>query len=343
MTIADAGADVGHRVVDDVRRGPRRLDAGTVVEEALQHRLPVCGVHHLGVPLEPEQVAVGALEGGDLGTGRRAGHREPGRCDHDRVPVRHPHRLLRGLPGEQHRVRLDGGGGAPVLGALGALHRAAEGLGHRLEAVADPEGGHAGVEQRGVDVGRTVGVDAGGTTGEDHRRRALGEHLGHGHRVGDDLAVDVRLAHAAGDELGVLRPEVHDEDGSRVRRITDTLTHAFRSWRLRRRAAGPRSLLGGVPASRALTHPSRLHGPIRHRVVRRPGRSPRSSSSTAERPVRWIHAAAERGKRDHGQSDAEREAFRGDPEGRRGRLGRAGGAGARRGDRCPADRPASPT
>src|SRR5205823_8006092 len=29
-----------------------------------------------------------------------------------------------------------------------------------------------------------------------------------------------------------------------------TFTRHFRSWRLRRRAAGPRSLLGGIPASR---------------------------------------------------------------------------------------------
>ena len=33
------------------------------------------------------------------------------------------------------------------------------------------------------------------------------------HRVRDDLAVDAGLADAPGDQLGVLRPEVDDEDG----------------------------------------------------------------------------------------------------------------------------------
>ena len=65
------------------------------------------------------------------------------------------------------------GGGAPELGDLGALHRAAERLGHHLEAVADAERRHPGVEERGVDARCAVGVDAGRAAGEDHRRRVL--------------------------------------------------------------------------------------------------------------------------------------------------------------------------
>ena len=99
VTIADAGADLGHRVVDDVLRGPRRLDAGTVVEEALQHRLPVRGVHHLGVPLEPEQVAVGALEGRDLGTGRAR------RSPRSRVARPRPRRGATSTPAASPAVR----------------------------------------------------------------------------------------------------------------------------------------------------------------------------------------------------------------------------------------------
>ena len=147
-----------------------RRDAGADVEEPLEHGLPVRGVHHLGVPLHPVQTSIGMLEGRDLGAVGAAGHDEPGGRDHHRVAVRHPHRLLGGHAGEQHRVGIDGGGGAAELGTLRALHRAAERLGHRLEAVADAEHGHAGVEERGVDAGSTVGVDAGRTAREDHRR-----------------------------------------------------------------------------------------------------------------------------------------------------------------------------
>ena len=194
-----------------------------------------------------------------------AGDPEPGRCDDDRVAVRHPHRLLGGLAGEEHGVGFDGRGGAPELGDLRALHRAAERLGHRLEAVADAERGHAGVEQRGVDARCTLGVDAGGATREDHRRRALRQHVGHRHLVGHDLAVDVRLADAAGDQLRVLRPEVDHQDGAGLRRFADRLTH-----------------------------PPRLHGLLRDccdagTTRRNPNSSVNSTcgSSTLERPVIW--------------------------------------------------------
>ena len=62
--------------------------------------------------------------------------------------------------------------------------------------------------------GGALGVHRRRAAGEDHRDRVLGEHLGHRHRVRHDLAVDLRLADAAGDELGVLRAEVDDEDGA---------------------------------------------------------------------------------------------------------------------------------
>ena len=41
VAVADAGADLGDGVVDDVGGRPRRFDARAVVEEALEHRLPV--------------------------------------------------------------------------------------------------------------------------------------------------------------------------------------------------------------------------------------------------------------------------------------------------------------
>ncbi len=41
----------------------------------------------------------------------------------------------------------------------------------------------------------------------------------HGHRVGDDLGVDGRLADATGDELSVLGAEIDDEDGAGGSRV----------------------------------------------------------------------------------------------------------------------------
>ena len=50
------------------------------------------------------------------------------------------------------------------------------------------------------------------------------QHLGDRHRVRHDLGVDPRLAHPAGDQLGVLGPEVDDEDQVVVRRSSVTLS-----------------------------------------------------------------------------------------------------------------------
>jgi len=107
-----------------------------------------------------------------------------------------------------------GDGGGAVLADSGAAHLPAERPRHRLEAVADPEHGHAGLEEGGIDGGGAVGVHGRGPPGEDDRRRLAPEHLGQRHRVGHDLGVHARLTHAAGDELGVLGAEVDDEDGA---------------------------------------------------------------------------------------------------------------------------------
>ncbi len=61
--------------------------------------------------------------------------------------------------------------GAAVLAGAGVGDRAAERLGHRLEAVADAEHRHPGLEQRRVDLRRAVGVHAGRAAGQDDRRR----------------------------------------------------------------------------------------------------------------------------------------------------------------------------
>jgi hypothetical protein len=92
----------------------------------------------------------------------------------------------------------------------------AQALGHRLEAVADAEGGDAGLEQCGVDLRRTGRVDARRPAREHDRGRLAREHLVDRRLRGDDLRVDAGLADPPGDQLRVLRAEVDDEDGREV-------------------------------------------------------------------------------------------------------------------------------
>jgi len=91
------------------------------------------------------------------------------------------------------------------------LHAAAEGLADELHSVADAEHGNAEIEDGGVALRGAVGVNARGAAGEDDAlgcqfADACGRDV-----VPHDLAVDVLLADAAGDELGVLGAEVENE------------------------------------------------------------------------------------------------------------------------------------
>ena len=74
--VADGGADRGDLLVDDVGHRPRGLGAGDLVEEVLEHRLPVLGVEHLRVELHAGHAAAEVLEGRHLGAGGSRRHRE---------------------------------------------------------------------------------------------------------------------------------------------------------------------------------------------------------------------------------------------------------------------------
>ena len=243
QAVAHLLADAGHLVVDDPLRGPGGFEAGDVVEEALEHALAVLAVHDLGVELHAREALAGRLHGGDRSPGTRRGDREPCGRRGDAVAMRHPHRLLRRQASEEHRTLIsDLEWGAPELAQAGALHRAAERLGHGLESVADAEDRHARVEERRIDRGSPLRVDAARAAGQHDRCGLLGEHLRHAHGVGHDLGVDVRLADSTGDELGVLGAEVDDEHGLRCGHSHDgsVVSAAARPLGPRRRRRGPK-------------------------------------------------------------------------------------------------------
>jgi hypothetical protein len=82
-----------------------------------------------------------------------------------------------------------------------------------MQAIADAEYGHAGLEERGVGDRSVVVVDARGAAGEHDADGFQSQNFGDGGGAGKYDGEDVELADAAGDELGVLRPEIEDYDG----------------------------------------------------------------------------------------------------------------------------------
>jgi hypothetical protein len=100
----------------------------------------------------------------------------------------------------------------PELAHFPRLHRPAELLRHRLHAVADAEHWNAQLERRARrGRGRFV-VGGKMAAGEDHAPGAKIAHERVSHVPWVDLAVDLRLAHAARDQLRVLGAEIEDQD-----------------------------------------------------------------------------------------------------------------------------------
>ena len=119
-----------------------------------------------------------------------------------------------GLPARKDARLGDRRRRSPKLAQAGLRYRSAEGAGHELKPVTDAHDGEPRLEESRVDVGRALLVHGGRAPAQDDGRGISGEHVGRAHRVRNDLGVDVRLSHAARDQLGILRPEVDDEDGA---------------------------------------------------------------------------------------------------------------------------------
>ena len=117
-----------------------------------------------------------------------------------------------------------------------------------------PKTGTPAVKSAGSSAGRALGVHRRRAAGQDDRLRLAGQHLGDRHRVRHDLGVDPRLAHPAGDQLGVLGPEVDDEDQVVVGHAVDL--------RGRRRARrGPPTPYRRPARERARARPARERWP----------------------------------------------------------------------------------
>ncbi len=141
------------------------------------------------------------------------------------VAVAHPDRIALALsprPLEQGGVLRDQHLGASELAVMAGLHRPAELQRHRLLAVADAEDRHAGPVDRPGRQRRVLIEHGSRAARQDHALRTHRREARFGLGIGNDLAIDLLLAHAPRDQLGHLRAEVDDQDlvvaGRSVRR-----------------------------------------------------------------------------------------------------------------------------
>ena len=213
--IADLRAHLLDLAVDDRARVPVAGEIAHLVEEVAQDLLAALGVADLGVELHPEEAARRVAHGRELARSRVRVRLEAGGHADDLVAVAHP----------DDRAAVDAGEGAlglahvdlgvAELALAGAVDVAAELAAHPLHPVADAQHGDAELEHAGRDGGRVVRVHRSRTARQDDASQVHASRRLQRLRRRRDLAPGLGFAHAARDELGVLGPEVDDQDATR--------------------------------------------------------------------------------------------------------------------------------
>ena len=212
---ADLRADFLDRLLLEGAHGPVALAARDLAHEVADERGAVGGVHDLEMELGGVELAPLVRDHGDRRIRRGADHAETLGQPGDAVAVAHPDRIALALaPHALEQGRLLGHQhlGAAELAVMPALDHAAELRRHRLLAVADAEDRHARLIDRGRRQRRTLIEHRGRPAREDHALRPQGLEGLIRLLERHDLAIDLLLAHAPGNELGHLRPEIDDQN-----------------------------------------------------------------------------------------------------------------------------------
>ena len=172
------------------------------------------GVQHLGVILHAGQPPRPVLERGDRGARARRDHLEPVR--RGRSPRRRGSSTPAACSGRSRmqvahqRLSAPSGRTRWCRCARPCRRAPAPSPGSRSRCRTPARPGRTAPGP----VGRTLGVHAGRAAGQHDRLRIAGLDLVDRRGVRNDLGVHPRLAHPARDQLGVLRTEIDDENGT---------------------------------------------------------------------------------------------------------------------------------
>ena len=201
-------------------RVPERFTAAHSAHEAFEDRTALDGVRDLWMKLHTVEMPRLIRHGGERRVRGARNRHKTGRQAVHAIAVAHPHIEDRPACGvdvileavEQCRAFGRRDLRETEFAMRGRAHATTELLGHGLHAIADAEHRDAQREHCGWRRGRLGVGHRFRTTREDDAVRAEGANrcLAHVPRV--ELAIHADFAHAARDELGVLRAEIEDQD-----------------------------------------------------------------------------------------------------------------------------------
>ena len=211
---ADLGLDLGDGFVEERRHRPIAASAADL-EKVGEQLGAARGVHHFGVELNRVDASRIVGERGHGAIRRLSDVGKAFRQRLDVITVGHPHieRFTFFDAGKQRRVAHRGDDRAAVFALGRRANIAAEQLGGQLRAVANAEHRNTEFVDFWRNRRRAFVVDRRWTTREHHADGRQRAQFFHADVERVDLAVHLLLANAAGDELGVLRSKIEDDDG----------------------------------------------------------------------------------------------------------------------------------
>ena len=213
VLLPDLGADFLHGLLEVAAHGPAFAAPANPVDKVGDDFAAARRVHDLGMKLQAEKFLGAVLNRRIFRVFRdRHGLESVGELG-QLVSVGVPDlERLRQLVEQSAAGVLDRERALAVFALEPFLHPAAEKLREQLHAKTDAQHRHAQVEDVLIRQRRILGVHAGRAAGQDD---ALGLEPGdlRGGRVeAQDLGIDVALADAAGNHLGVLGAEIEEDD-----------------------------------------------------------------------------------------------------------------------------------
>ena len=215
LAVTDLLADGLDGAVLVVAHGPVALCMADFIQEVLQHERTVLGVVYLRMILYAVEAALLVSDGSGRAHIGVSDQLEALRHLCHVVAVAHPGNTLLRQTLEQLAVRVVEGLGLAVLARSVLLccgYLAAEGVRHKLTAVADAQNRYAQLEQSRITLRGLFLVNAVRTAGKDDADRIERLDLLNRGLIGLDLTVNIMFADASCNQLIVLTAEVEHQN-----------------------------------------------------------------------------------------------------------------------------------
>ena len=218
--VTDLPADVLNCLIDVVAHRPVPAAAADLVNEIGNDLHALRRVHDLRVELHAEELLLAILDDRVVAVLGGRDRREVARCTGELVSVRIPHLDLPRQTVEQIAGRIENGERALAkLPLLPAFHLATHGLGHHLQSVTDRQHRHTEPEHALVRQRRIPVVYAAGSSRKDDPAGIHRLDLGRRRAKWQDHRIDIALADASRDELGVLGTKIKNDSRCTTRRV----------------------------------------------------------------------------------------------------------------------------